>query len=365
MYKFWFNSLLNPERIDQERIGNFPVEYHILDVPCISYKKTYCQTAILQMVAAQRGINETIGYINFLTGATYGAAYTGGTREWFTFFPYTDTNTGYKVAAPYLGLKRRYLVTDDGDCFLKVLRYCLSQGFPVHLGLNISRLENKNFISPHNELLVGYDENNFYYYEPEEPEYGDRRIEGGMKGDKVEQQSLLLAVNDQSKVFGYPWNFALTIFEEREEVKEQDLSIIWIRNGQLIKGSRWPIPLGYFAIKKFSTNLQKVQNKIKNTEEKEEIEWVLEALPYTRFDNAAFIQDRFTGEEQILKIVDLFRQCGKYYQQSLQILKEDGIIKIKESTALLLAGANLEKKIGQILINRGKMIRKVKRIKEV
>lgn len=314
-----FRREYEPEDLTPQAIGSFPAEYFIEGVPWISYQKAYCQSASLQMIAYKHGIKESLGYFNFIMGFTYGAFDEGFSK---TFMPYTDPETGFKVAAPYLGLKRRYLITNDDTMFLRALRFYLSKGYPVRVAVNAARLYDKKGFFPHSEVLVGYDKEEFSFYETGKK---DQLIEAS-KGISVSNQTLLEAISDINKTFRYPWKFALTIFEKAE--KKDDLSPIWTRNGELLIGFKGgPVATGSCAIKEVISYLESLGDKLDKSSIQNSIGFFLECGPYTRADNAAFLRKYFAGDKEAEEAAQLFQKAAECYTK---ILKSTEGIKGKE-----------------------------------
>ena len=88
------------------------------------------------MIAAQNGIERPWRHLDFLMGFTCGAGELPGVG----FLPVgADPETGLLVAGPYLGLVRRYYVTDDAGLYLDALSFNLSQGYAVRVPLARTR----------------------------------------------------------------------------------------------------------------------------------------------------------------------------------------------------------------------------------
>ena len=112
----YYRRTYEPIALTATSSGDLPVEHHLTDVPWIAQPYGVCQSTSLQMIAAQHGIERPRTHFDFLMGFTYGASELPGVG----FAPFgTDPETGMKVAAPYLGLARRYYVTDDADLYPK------------------------------------------------------------------------------------------------------------------------------------------------------------------------------------------------------------------------------------------------------
>jgi len=159
--RMYLHQTREPIRLARDAVGSFPAEHHLDDVPWIATREWYCQSNSLAMIAAQQGIDDPAGHLSFLMGFTYGAFREPG--KW-DFMPYTDPEAGFGVAAPYLGLARRYYVTGDPSLYLDAVRYHLAQGYPVRVALNGCMLpEMEPCASAHSEVLVGHNMDGFHY----------------------------------------------------------------------------------------------------------------------------------------------------------------------------------------------------------
>jgi len=337
----YFERNYHPQWLKEDEIGNFPKNYEIKNIPWISYKKAYCQPATIQMVAYKNGIKADRDYINFLMGHTYGAVYFG---KQLSIMPTTDPEAGAEVAAPYLGLKRNYLVTNDLKLFIKAVKFYLSKDYPIRIALNVAILSGKLGFSPHSELLIGYNDEYFFYFETG----NEDRWSENKRRLSIDEQTLTKAVNSLSKTFNLPWKFQLTTYEKYK--KEKDLRKIWKRNGELLVGNKWgPVKSGSFAIRKFSSDLEKLSSKITDWQS---IEYLLEWFSYTRFDNVKFLKEHFMGNKKVEEASQNIEKAAKCYEESLKILKKDK--KINEIITLLYKAASLEKKAGEVFISKDK-----------
>lgn len=342
--QMYYRKSYKPQEIETQTIGSFPSQSRLKDVPWISYEKSYCQSTSLQMIAYKHGLKPSIGYINFLMGFTYGAFFPGKQQA---FNPYTDPVLGCRVAAPYLGLEMKYLTTNDSDTFLNALRFYLSKGRPVQVQLNVAKLWDEKEVIPHSELLAGYDESGFYYFETNKK---DRFLKKA-KGKKVSDHVLVEAVSGINKEFKRPWKFQFTVFEKGKG--KEDLSEIWMRNGKLLIGKKYryaPIAKGAAGIEEFASDIEE-EEEIKNM-------WALEAMSYSRLDNAKFLEKRFVGEKEIKEAAELLRKADKCYDKALEIAKSDieSDEKAGRVAELLTKGASLEEKAGKIFISKGKTL---------
>jgi hypothetical protein len=283
-------------------------------------------------------------------GFTYGAVAVPGSVG---VNPFTDPEPGFAVAAPYLGLVRRYYVTDDEGLYLDALRYALSQGYAVRVALDVAVLYDLDGELPHSDLLVGYDETGFTYYEtvcfPELP-CEPCHLPPGEEGLRMSDQTLLDAVLGQATMFSYPWRYSLTVFEEGP--REDDLGPIWTRNGNsLIGGARYGPREGADAIDELAAAIEERGAKIDVCE----VTWGLEAAVFTRRANAAYLGEAFAGQADIERAVALIDRAADDYDAALNAI-DDGITGqagANRIAAWLRDAAAAEREAGEIFLARG------------
>jgi hypothetical protein len=302
------------------------------------------------MIAAQHGTDEPTGHFCFLTGFTYGASRQPG--RW-PFLPYTDPEAGFGIAAPYLGLVRRYYVTDDDSLYLDALRHYLSQGYAVRVALNGCMLpEMEPCADAHSEVLVGYDEGGFFYYETV---FESQHLPPGEEGIWVSERTLLDAVASWSGAFSTPWRYAFTVFEAGPV--EEDLAPLWARNGELLAGgSRFGPLQGADAIEAAASQIQEhwAALDLTNTDFGS-LRCGIEAASYTRHSNAAYLRAAFSGEVDVERAAGLFDEAADHYAGALAAL-EDGVAGQSEAEQVAKAlreAAALEREVGQIFLTRG------------
>lgn len=352
----YYRETYAPIELAADGIADYPARRHLDNVPWIATREWYCAANSLAMVAAQHGIDASTGHCSFLMGFTYGAIEIPGEVG---INPFTDPETGFVVAAPYLGLVRRYYVTDDETLYLDALRYYLSQGYAVRVGLDVAVLHDLEDQLPHSELLVGYDETGFYYYEtvclPEFP-CKPRRLSPGEEGLGVSDQTLLDAVLGQARMFSYPWRYSLTIFEAGPV--EDDLGPIWTRNGNsLIGGAQYGPRQGADAIDELATVIEKRGVRI----DVSEVRGGMEAAVFTRHGNAAYLREAFTGQTDVERqaterLHALFERAAGDYEAVLNAV-EDGIADQAEAdqvAAWLRDAATAEREVGKVFLVRGR-----------
>ena len=336
----YYNSTYEPEEISNDAVKSYPPHHRINGIPWISYRKLYSQPALLQMVARKHGIREDLGYFNFLIGFTYGAIYRNGMD---VFSPYTDYASGFKEAAPYLGLKMRCLTTNDSNVFLKTVRSYISRGYPVAVELDAAKLWKEGEISPRIELLIGYDKDGFEYFEPGK----ENRFKAWSRGLRVSDVVLSEAVISMTDNFLIPWKFAFIVFEKA--AKKDDIKEVWSKNGNALVGKKvGPLAYGSLAISQFARRF-KGTRKIKDIK-------LMEAAAYTRIDNAKFLRSYFPHDKEIKKAASLFAEAGSRYKKILNMV-EKGVENKQQATEvsdLLINAASLEKEAGEIFLQQGK-----------
>ena len=349
----YYREGYEPLKVVADHVGHYPAEFHLHNVPWISTRESYCQANSLAMVAAQHGIETSTEHCSFLMGFTYGATTVPGNVG---VNPYSDPERGFAVAAPYLGLVRRYYVTDDEALYLDALRYVLSQGYAVRVALDASVLYDLDGELPHSDLLVGYDETGFSTYEsvclPEFPcEPG--HLPPGEEGLWVSDQTLLNAVLAQAMLFSYPWRYSLTIFEAAP--RKEELGAIWTRNADLLIGNAQYGPRqGADAIDELATAIETRGVRV----DVSEVTWGLEAAVYARRENAAYLQEVFGGQADVESAAALFDRAAEDYEAALGEVN-DGIADQSEVDRIVTRirdAAMAEREAGEILLARGQKI---------
>jgi hypothetical protein len=352
----YFTQSYAPILLEDAQIGGFPPSHHLRDVPWFSTRETYCEANTLQMIAHQKGEAVSRDEVNFLMGFSYGASALprGGLfRPKIGFSPFTDPEPGHAVAAPYLGLVRRYRVTRDPKLYLRALRFYLSKGQPLHVPLDYAVLYGLKDFFPHSDLLVGYDPTGFFYYEtvglegvPLEP--GVRAP--GEQGLRVSDAKLLEAVESQSKNFRFPWRYAFALFEPGPT--RSDLGPVWARNAaMLVGGQKYGPKQGADAIEQTALQIEKRWRRAKPAE----LGMFLEGAIYTRHDNADFLRARFAGDVRVMRAASLLEQAAQKYGL-VQGAMQKGIPSQAEAdriAAWLREAAAAEREVGQIFAEIG------------
>jgi hypothetical protein len=349
MARWYFRNAYQPEPLVPQQAVDLPPQCHLDNVPWISMRETLCQSIALQMIAAHHGIDRPRRYFDFLMGFTYGASY----RHDFGFITVgTDPETGLITAAPYLGLVRHYYFTDDAVLYLRALRSYLSRGYPIRVPLDMGTLYGQAELLPHNEVLVGYDERGFRYYEPvSRPPAPSQpgRLPPGEPGLYVTDERLLQAVRNESSVFGYPWRYPFVIFEPGPRCS--DLGLVWRQNGQaLVGGNRWGQQWGAAAIEHQADEIERVGERFDFSR----VALGLEVGASTRPDNAAYLRETFGDRLDLIQAAAHFDRAAECYQAALGAVAGNGAGRTDAGAIArwLRQAAAAERSAGQIFLRQ-------------
>ena len=329
----YFLEEYEPIQITQKEITDYPTTYFIKGLTCVSYKNAYCNTAALEMIGLQQGIDKTVHYYNWLTGFTYGAG-TFLPDYLARFLPYTDPETGNKIAAPYLGLKRNYFVTKNKDLYVKALKSYLSQNYPLRVALDAGVYRNLDGAYPHSILLVGYNDSQVYYYETGGDI--DRRIPNH-PGETMTWETLIDSVETLDSFFAYPWTYNYTVFTKG--TTGTDMVNVWERNAYNIIGYDYTsVAYGSMAVLRL---VEAVQDRDLTDSDKERLKSILEMSVYTRADNSAFIKASF-NDALLLQAADLLKDASDTYA-ALSVDDQPGLV------AGFKKCAELEEEVGTLM----------------
>lgn len=316
MMRWYYRRTYEPEPLPTN-LNDIPPVYRLYTVPWIATYTPVCQSTGLQMLAAHYGIDQPRRYFDFLMGFTYGASDKPGVG----FFPVgIDPEVGLKDAAPYLGLRRRYLVTDDSRQFVQSLRHFLSREIPLRVPLDMRVLYDSDEPVPHNEVLIGYDDRGFEYYEPVCREPAGCRPSFKKPGDiglYVEDERLVAAVEAEAVLFHYPWRYMVTLLEPGPW--KTDLKPLWQRNGRaLIGGANFGIRYGAAAIRHLANLVEK---------EGMRFDFVRLLIPFeiaahVRCENAAFMGDMNGHQPCLLEAASCFEQSARLFGECLYLLRQ-------------------------------------------
>ncbi len=349
--KFQYDYVLEaykPKWLSSGDVGSYPSSHFIADVPWISSKESYCAARCLQMVAYKYGIKEPIEYFNFIMGFTYGA-YLGTFNNRVYMIPGGDPFVGYINASKILNFKYNLLVTSDRRLFVDACRYFISNNIPLILPVNMSRLYNLSFFAPHFELLIGYDGDEFYLYEPVQ----SRCIfEFGKRGYGFPADLVVKAVEDMSAAYNLPWKYSLIYFVKIGE-PSKDLREILAVNGKLQVGRNFTLDsssmyFGSYAFKVLADYISKGKVKIND------IIWSIMLAYTSRTGNAKFLKERFEGDKLVLEAVEYLAKAANVYGRIIE-LAGDGVSPEdeKEIISFLKEASVYERKAGILMIEAG------------
>ncbi|MCD6537505.1 hypothetical protein J7L18_02695 [Candidatus Bathyarchaeota archaeon] len=337
-----------PKWLSSGDVGSYPSSHFIDDVPWISSNKSYCAAICLQMVAYKYGIKEPIEYFNFIMGFTYGA-YLGTFNNRVYMIPGGDPFVGYVNASKILNFKYNLLVTSDKRLFVYACRYFVSKDIPVILPVNMSRLYNLSFFAPHFELLIGYDGDEFYLYEPVQ----SRCIfEFGKRGYMFQVDLVVKAVEDMSAAYNLPWKYFLIYFVKIGE-PSKDLREILAVNGKLQVGRNFTLNsssmyFGSYALKVLADYISEGKMGIND------MIWSIMLAYTSRIDNAKFLKERFSSDKLVLEAVDYLTKAANVYGRIIK-LAGDGVSSEDEKkiVSLLKEASVYERRAGILMIETG------------
>lgn len=309
----YYTQAYEPVRLAATDVGDYPSEQHLRDVPWIAADVPVCQSTSLQMIAAQRGAICSRAHIDFLMAFTYGFSAIPGMD---TFFPGgVDPEVGLRDAAPYLGLRRRYYVTDDAALYVRALRSFLARGYPVRVALDMGALYGASTFIAHSDVLIGYDASGFYLYEtvcvpPATCAPGERPP--GEIGIYITEARLLQAVTSLARRFAYPWRYSLTIFEPGP--RADDLRPVWERLANAtLGGNRYGPPTGVAVLERVADQIERRGSRYPVAAIKES----LESAARFRRDNARYLRERFPDEADLARAAEQFEQAADRYAAAL------------------------------------------------
>jgi len=343
---WYFRNSYGPEPIER-RTGSISARHRIDSARWISTPIPACITTCMQMIADYYHIDCSRRHFDFLMGFTYGA----GDLPGIGYMPVgNDPETGYLEAAPYIGLKSQYFTTNDPDLYLEAIRCNLTEARPVRLPVDMGALYGSDEVIPHSEVIIGYDEDVFEYYEPVCQPPAVCPHEDHNKGDQgcyVAEERLLDAVYSLSKIFDYPWRYGLSIFEAGP--LSTDVYALWPRNGRnLVGGQRMGMRWGAAATEHLANQIEKQNRKL----DYERLRLIFEIGAYMRSENAAFLRNIAGDRASILKAAELFDKSAACFWNAFEALSS-GLVTPNESQAIVeytreIAG--VEREAGKIFL---------------
>jgi len=344
----YFSDAYKP--IERKISGNkFPKSYRIKNFHHISYSNAYCSSASIEMYNESfNNENKSIHYYNWLMGFSYGAFYRGNI---YTFIPYTDPEPGMDFASPYLGLTRNYYTCNDSVEYITHLKELISNDKPVRVAINaaIIHSEDKKQFLPHSIILIGYDKENFVFYETGHID----RDTINSTGELVNKTILLEAVFDMGKRFDYPWKYNFTTFRKAEKIKNEKQ--IWERNGKLMVGRKIPMTPIWEGSEAIAALSLTIKEKGITNHQKYVLKMWIETAEYTRKDNSTFIQRNFNSKK-LLESAEYLYKSSNNYNKVNKILNQPEINDndIDKIAKLLQESSELENKAGKFMIEYSK-----------
>ena len=320
--------------------GSFPDSHLLAGVPWIPHERAYCSPTALMMIGHSLGIEQELGYFSFLMAFTFNAFYCPDC-DFSLPWVFPSPLDGFATAAPHLGLRMRHLGTKRRDVFLDSIRSHLSQGRPVVVNLDGSRLLGRPSVYPHTELLVGYGPLGFSYLETQTAPGQDPQ------GDicSVSANELADSVLAYTEHFRYPLEYAFIIFEPSEPL--EDLSTAWQRAGSgLIGKATGKVISGSYALEAVASDLET------GTLDPVQIEAFLEELIYVRRHNAEFLEAFGAEIPKLLDVAQLLREASDLYSLTLQSLAGNCVSSTGNSPQLIRSAAQAERSAGGILRQR-------------
>ncbi|MBU3161026.1 BtrH N-terminal domain-containing protein [Clostridium frigoris] len=328
----YYCQAYSSKSIRSSEILKYPEKYIMDGFVSVSSQKQYQETAALKMINDKINTNQNISInnINFLMGYTYGASFNNLNKN---FVPFLEPISCVKNSAPFLGLNMDYRTSNSPKLFIDAVKYYISKGYPVLAQVDMATLLGRRGFYSISELIVGYNKNGFYYYETL-----------GINNEKkkyISNKQFIAATNKLNTKFKKPWKYGFCIFKACEE-KEQIKNAIKNNGKNLIGETSNRTASGAQAIAAYAKHIK--ETKTFNSE------WVIEALEYSRRDNAEFFEEFFKDNFDLSKVANLFRVVSENYNKVLKIIKvtinDENIDKVSD---ILFENSQIEEQIGKIL----------------
>jgi hypothetical protein len=209
-----------------------PASFILEGITRISDSRAYCVPTCLRMIADSAGIQESIDYVNWVTGFSYGGF---RIRSFESFMPISDTMAGLMFGAPYLGLERELYGTGDRELAINGIKRELAKGRPVMLMYDYNAIAGGNFFFPHAAVIVGYVEGEFLYFEPG---FSDAYEPGSLTRSSAPIDAFLDGAKTLQRKFTGTDGYSFMVFGKRE--RASDYAAVWERNGKELIGMSVP-----------------------------------------------------------------------------------------------------------------------------
>lgn len=340
----------NSTPLDRSVIGEYPASHRIDGLTRISDSRAYCIPTCLRMIADSTGVKESIEYVNWITGFSYGGFYKD---SFVAFMPISDTMAGIQFGSSYLGLERTLFSSPERETAVAGIKSVLAAGTPVMIMYDYNALTGDSFFFPHAAVLVGYTERDFLYFEPG---FSDVYSANETGHSTAPIESMLAGMATLQRKFTGSDGYSYMVFRPVE--RNQNLSAVWKRNGEGLKGMSIPfinLSMGAEACRRLADEI----------ETREIPSWGWESLlpvwlsfgQYSRLNNAEFLASRFESDERILKAQELFKAVSEDYGAILAIIGDSGKGegRYREELPVILGRiADREEAIGKLFLAIGK-----------
>ena len=319
-----------------------PPDHHVAGVPWIAHARAYCQSTSLQMIAEWRSRRERpLGFYNWLMGFTYGAGHLRGS---LIFLPYEDPEAGFRFAAPFLGLRHRYYVSDDAPAYVQAAKTSVAGGAPIRIMLDSATLKGRrDYFSPHSIVVVGYRGDDACVYETRT----DDKREDGARGQEVPWSLILEASKRVSETYRYPWTFQFTRFDPIEPVP-LDETRVWARNARSLLGADIGFAAtGAAALRSLASELEREGGGPAGRWD--DLKIFFDYGVYTRADNAAYLTVASAGRPQLQEAARCLTAASQSYAAMTQAIDADGESARPALIAELLRASAREAEAGCLL----------------
>lgn len=339
----WYEAEYVPERLE----GSAPRTSGSARVPSVPWLKTPLERSpalALQMLATAAGKGAELSTIEFAMGTSWGA--TGVPRE-FSFLPGVDGDVGFRQAAPLLGLRRRYFVTEDADRYVAELKAQLSQGRPVRVVVDATAWlghQPQEGAAPRDLVVVGFDGDDFEVYDPVcAPSAPCDDALAGAPGVKASKQKFLEAVDRQALRYKYPWTYSLLVVEAAQA--SSPLQSALERNARGLigtkAGSQGPATGSYFI-----QDLAGIVSKTGREGTSSSLEQACALAAQVRQDDAKALTALFPNQDLAAVTARLEGAAAGYRKARSVVADREGFA----LTDALLAAAALDQQAGVLLL---------------
>lgn len=282
----------------------------------ISDSRAYCMPTCLRMIADSAGIHEPIQYVNWVTGYTYG----GFRKDSFAaFMPISDVMLGLRFGAPYLGLEQELYGTADKGTAVRAIKRELAAGTPVMLMYDYNAIAGGAFFFPHAAVLVGYEGEDFLYFEPG---FSDTYEPRSVARLRAPVDAFMTGARTLQRKFTGTEGYSYMVYRPRS--RETNYAAVWERDGKELRGVNVP----FIGIATGSRACRALADEVAAGAVPA---WGWEKLlpvwfafgRYSRADNARFLIDRL-GEEDGREVARLCSSSSAAYEEIEGLLTAGG-----------------------------------------